>query len=351
MTCESGLVPHRGRRSRPRRADRHPVAAGWGRRRGRRATIGALVAWVGRGRTPGPTGGDGVLGCLPGRPGRAARRPPGHHPLGPGRTNWRPKYPTGGGGRRPDLPAGRCGLDECRGDRRHRSGPGPGRGRPRHRRLPAHRPVAGHVPAPARRADPVRHPGVDGAGPAVRRSGRPRPGWRPIPAATTGWPSWPRGPPCRNATSPGCSPTRWGRRRAGTSNGSAPRPPASCSSRPTTPSRSSPPGAASVHTETLRRTFHRRLRSSPDAYRRRFATIRRTPEHRLPTQPLTRQERAMNHRIPARPSPFPSSTGFTALDAIGPYEVLQRIPRLRRRVRRPPDRGGPQRQRDARHHP
>ena len=27
-------------------------------------------------------------------------------------------------------------------------------------------------------------------------------------------------------------------------------------------------------TETLRRTFHRRIRSSPDAYRRRFATIR-----------------------------------------------------------------------------
>ena len=40
-------------------------------------------------------------------------------------------------------------------------------------------------------------------------------------------------------------------------------------------------------TETLRRTFHRRVRSSPDAYRRRFATIR--PElTRAPAIPPSR---------------------------------------------------------------
>ena len=33
---------------------------------------------------------------------------------------------------------------------------------------------------------------------------------------------------------------------------------------------------------------------------------------------------------------------YTALDAVGPYEVLQRIPDLRHRLRRPRPRRGPQ---------
>jgi transcriptional regulator GlxA family with amidase domain len=45
-------------------------------------------------------------------------------------------------------------------------------------------------------------------------------------------------------------------------------------------------------TETLRRTFHRRVRSSPDAYRRRFATIR--PE--LSSAPGTRPDRSRPDR-------------------------------------------------------
>ncbi len=38
-------------------------------------------------------------------------------------------------------------------------------------------------------------------------------------------------------------------------------------------------------TETLRRTFHRRVRSSPDAYRRRFATIRPEPTRASSSRP------------------------------------------------------------------
>ena len=64
--------------------------------------------------------------------------------------------------------------------------------------------------------------------------------------------------------------------------------------------------------ETLRRAFQRRLGVAPDSYRRRFRvviderTTRREPDHLQVAIPLFDR--------------------FTALDGVGPYEVLQRIP-------------------------
>ena len=63
--------------------------------------------------------------------------------------------------------------------------------------------------------------------------------------------------------------------------------------------------------ETLRRVFQRHLGVAPDAYRRRF---RATPD---------RKDIRMTDRLQIAIPLFPK---FTALDAVGPYEVLQRIP-------------------------
>ena len=61
--------------------------------------------------------------------------------------------------------------------------------------------------------------------------------------------------------------------------------------------------------ETLRRTFGRRLRVSPSEYRDRFATV----------IPIRRRAADMNIAIPI-------FDRLTALDAVGPYEVLSRLP-------------------------
>ena len=79
--------------------------------------------------------------------------------------------------------------------------------------------------------------------------------------------------------------------------------------------------------ETMRRVFKRRLDVAPDAYRRRFRVVDRTKGERMTTD--------LQIVIPLFP-------GFTALDAIGPYEVLQRIPSHRRHLHRPSAGRGPQ---------
>ena len=63
--------------------------------------------------------------------------------------------------------------------------------------------------------------------------------------------------------------------------------------------------------ETLRRVFQRHLGVPPDAYRRRFRAAPR------------RKDVRMTDRLQIAIPLFPK---FTALDAVGPYEVLQRIP-------------------------
>ena len=63
--------------------------------------------------------------------------------------------------------------------------------------------------------------------------------------------------------------------------------------------------------ESLRRVTQRRLGVSPDAYRRRFRTVARRKDIRM---------------TPTLTAAIPLFEKFTALDAVGPYEVLQRIP-------------------------
>ena len=65
--------------------------------------------------------------------------------------------------------------------------------------------------------------------------------------------------------------------------------------------------------ESLRRVFQKHLGVPPDAYRRRF--------HAVPQQP--RKDVRMTDPLQIAIPLFPK---FTALDAVGPYEVLQRIP-------------------------
>ena len=65
--------------------------------------------------------------------------------------------------------------------------------------------------------------------------------------------------------------------------------------------------------ESLRRVTQRRLGVAPDAYRRRFRTGRRRKDTRMTT--------GLQVAIPLFDE-------FTALDGVGPYEVLQRIPSI-----------------------
>ena len=111
---------------------------------------------------------------LPARRGRAAGRPAGDHPLGPSGAAG-PPAPRRRGRRRPDLDPRRRRVDVGRGDRRDRRGPGPRRGRRRGRDRRVGRPLARHVPAPARRSEPVRRPGVAGPGPGRARPSSPGP--------------------------------------------------------------------------------------------------------------------------------------------------------------------------------
>ena len=81
--------------------------------------------------------------------GRAARRPPRHHPLGLRRRARRGSYPAVDVRGRPDLRPRRPHLDLGGRDRRHGPGARAGRGGPRPRARAADRPPSGAVPAPA----------------------------------------------------------------------------------------------------------------------------------------------------------------------------------------------------------
>ena len=118
----------------------------------------------------------GVLGRVPGRRGRPGRRAHDDHALGTSAAIGRrlPRHPRRS---RPDLRARRSAVEQRWRDRRHRPVTRARRGRPRHRGGPDRRPLAGDVPAPARRPDAVRRTGVDAARRAVgdpHRAGRDR---------------------------------------------------------------------------------------------------------------------------------------------------------------------------------
>ena len=70
--------------------------------------------------------------------------------------------------------------------------------------------------------------------------------------------------------------------------------------------------------ETLRRVFQRPLACPPDAYRRRFRTA----------TDAGKDVRMTTDDHSTDPSRHPALPDVTALDAVGPYEVLQRIPTL-----------------------
>ena len=87
------------------------------------------------------------------------------------------------------------------------------------------------------------------------------------------------------------------------------RPPASRSSRRDTPVEAVARGNGFGTVETMRRAFHRRLGVGPADYRARFRVIASRLKGGSPMQIA-----------------IPLYDRFTALDAIGPYEVLSRIP-------------------------
>ena len=84
--------------------------------------------------------------------------------------------------------------------------------------------------------------------------------------------------------------------------------------------------------ESLRRVTQRRLGVAPDSYRRRFRDPREDP----------RMSDTLQVAVPLFPH-------FTALDAVGPYEVLQRIPFIDVVFVGTKTGRVPQRERDARH--
>ena len=173
------------------RPDRHAAR----RRRPRRAGRGrdeSLVAWLRAGAGALAARRLGLHRRLRARPRRAARRPPGHHPLGV-RATSSPTPPGGRGRARPDLRARRQRHHLRRRDRRDGPRAGAGRGGPRPRGRARDRALAralreaarrpGAVQRPARRADgraraAARAPGVDPRpprrGPVGARAGAPR---------------------------------------------------------------------------------------------------------------------------------------------------------------------------------
>ena len=66
----------------------------------------------------------------------------------------------------------------------------------------------------------------------------------------------------------------------------------------------------------MRRAFHRRLGVGPSSYRERFLTL--APSRKQPDDKETQMDIAI-----------PIFDRFTALDAVGPYEVLSRLPDAR----------------------
>ena len=193
VRAESGLVLGTAPLPAAVRAHRHPGALGRAGRRGGRPRRGRAGLRPPR-RRRAAGGWPRVHGRLPRRRGRAARRPAGHDALGPRRPAGR-GVPRRHRRPRSDLHPRREVLVERRGHRRHRPRAGPGAGGPRRRRGPDRGPLAGDVPAPARRPDPVRVAGVGAPRRALDHPGRADPGRGRARAATTGCRPWPPRPP------------------------------------------------------------------------------------------------------------------------------------------------------------
>src|SRR4051812_19367357 len=292
-----------GRNPRAGRCPAHPPGP---RRPGHPAPRCTPHRLAARARPPGRAPGLGVHRCHPARrggaPGRAAR----HDALGVQRQA-RPRPPGRGGGPRPHLCARRAGVDVRRRHLGHRPRARPGRGGPGPGRRPHHRPPPGRLPAQARQPGPVQRPArrPDRATRAVARGSavdHRAPGRRPE-----------RGDPRRPGPSlaPPLRPLLPDRDRHDAGPVRRPGPPRT---------RPPPPGGhLGRHRGDLPRQRLRHPRG--DAPR-----LRQSPRHG-----------------PFRvPPPLPPDSGplkgtpvqiaivlydrFTALDAVGPYETLGRLP-------------------------
>ena len=157
---------HRSRCPDPARADRHRRAAR--RLRHRRGRAPTRASWTGSGRSrPTPAGWSASAPAHSWPP-----RPACSTAAAPPRTGRSPRqlareFPAVDVDPEPIfVRSSETGVDGGGRHRGHRPGAGAGRGRLRHRARADGRPLAGAVPAPARRADAVRRAGVDAAGQA-----------------------------------------------------------------------------------------------------------------------------------------------------------------------------------------
>ena len=135
-----------------------------------------------------------LLRSLPARPGRPARGPDRHDPLGLDRRACPP--PPGAHGRpQPDLRPRRERLDLRRRHLRDGSLPRPGGGGPRSRDRRRDRPLARPLPPAPRRPGPVQHPPLGAARRAPARCASSSPGSPTTSTPTSAsrpWPSAPR---------------------------------------------------------------------------------------------------------------------------------------------------------------
>ena len=287
-----------------------PAATGPRRQRATRRS------WPGSaGGTALPAGRHGVLRHLPRRRGRTAPTAGGSPPTGPVPASWPRNIPA-----LPSTPIpiyirdgkywSSAGVTA---GHRPRAGAGPGRSRCR--RGPDRGPLAGDVPAPARRADAVRVAGVGPPCRALDRAGRadPRrvgPGRRP-PAAGPGRGGRHERPPLH----PGLH--RRGRRD--------PEP-----LRRAHPARGGPARARDDERHARRRGGPLRARQLP----KRCGASSNGTSASLPTPTAGASARSPSrtkghpHDATSLQVAIPLFAEFTALDGVGPYEVLQRIPSI-----------------------
>ena len=142
-----------------------------------------------------PAGGHRVHGRLPRPPRPGCSTGGGSPPTGPAPRELAAEYPGARRRPRPDLHPRRQVLDQRRRHGRHRPVPGPRAGRPRGGGGPDGGPLAGHVPAPTGRPDPVRLAGLGAPGRALDGPGGADPGRGRARAATTASRPWPPPPP------------------------------------------------------------------------------------------------------------------------------------------------------------
>ncbi len=157
------------------RIDTLVLAGGSGSREA--AADGELVGWVSATAARCRRAATVCSGTFLRRRRRHPAGPPGRHPLGPGGRAGR-LVPRRGGRPRADLPPGRADLVERRGHGGDRPVARARRGPPGGRCRPDGGPLAGDVPAPARRPVAVRLARLGATAPSVRPCGPCSPGSR-----------------------------------------------------------------------------------------------------------------------------------------------------------------------------